>query len=172
MNSACQRTTVFDFSATRIDGQPCELAEYRGQVLLIVNVASHCVFTAQYAPLENLYQKYRSRDFQILGFPCGQFLQQELKTNEEIQQFCSTTYNVSFPMFSKIDVNGARTHPLYKYLKAAAPGWFGSRRIAWNFTKFLVDRSGTKVLRRASATPPEKIARDINRLLSDRTSRL
>lgn len=157
--------SIYDFSAIAIDGQPVELAEFRGKVMLIVNVASHCSFTVQYAGLESLYQKYKESGLVVLGFPCGQFLKQEFATSGEIQEFCSLRYNVTFPMFSKIDVNGSNAHPLYAYLKSKAAGWFGVRRIGWNFTKFLVDRQGTVIRRYSTMTPPAKLEEDIRQLL-------
>ncbi len=146
--------TVYDFSATAIDGQSIDLSSYRGRVLLIVNVASRCAFTPQYADLETLYQKYRERGLVVLGFPCGQFFKQELATSEDIQEFCSARYNVTFPMFAKVDVNGPNADPLYKFLRSQAAGWLGVRRIGWNFTKFLVDRNGQVVKRYSTMTTP------------------
>lgn len=141
------------------------MADYAGKVLLIVNTASHCGFTPQYAALEALYQRYRERGLVVLGFPCNQFGSQEPGEAEEIASFCQKNYGVSFPMFAKIDVNGNEAHPLYQYLKKAAPGLLGSEGIKWNFTKFLVDRQGEVVERYAPATAPESIARDIEKLL-------
>ncbi len=158
--------SVFDFSAKAITGQVIELSSYRGQVLLIVNVASRCAFTSQYAELEALYQKYRERGFAVLGFPCGQFMNQELSSNQEIQEFCSVSYNVTFPMFAKIDVNGPDAHPLYKHLVAEAAGWLGVRRIGWNFSKFLIDRNGKVFKRYSTMATPKSIQRDIEKLLS------
>lgn len=157
--------TIYDFSAKTITGESVELSIYRGQVLLIVNVASKCSFTVQYAGLEALYQKYRESGLVILGFPCGQFMGQEFASSTEIQEFCSLRYHVTFPMFAKIDVNGANAHPLYPFLKSQAAGWFGVRRIGWNFTKFLVDRKGNVVQRYSTMTPPAKLESDIERLL-------
>jgi glutathione peroxidase len=133
--------------------------------MLIVNTASHCGFTPQYAALEALYQRYRERGLVVLGFPCNQFGSQEPGEAEEIASFCQKNYGVSFPMFAKIEVNGNEAHPLYQYLKKAAPGLLGSEGIKWNFTKFLVDRQGEVVERYAPATAPESIARDIEKLL-------
>ncbi len=141
------------------------MADYAGKVLLIVNTASHCGFTPQYAALEALYQRYRERGLVVLGFPCNQFGSQEPGEAEEIASFCQKNYGVSFPMFAKIEVNGNEAHPLYQYLKKAAPGLLGSEGIKWNFTKFLVDRQGEVVERYAPATAPESIARDIEKLL-------
>jgi glutathione peroxidase len=132
--------SVFDYVVRDISGSERSLAEYRGKVLLIVNVASRCGFTPQYTGLEALYRKYRERGLIVLGFPCNQFGAQEPGTEEQIKNFCSTTYDVSFPLFSKVDVNGADAHPLYRYLKAERPGILGTGAIKWNFTKFLVNR--------------------------------
>lgn len=141
------------------------MADYAGKVLLIVNTASHCGFTPQYAALEALYQRYRERGLVVLGFPCNQFGSQEPGEAEEIASFCQKNYGVSFPMFAKIEVNGNEAHPLYQYLKKAAPGLLGSEGIKWNFTKFLVDREGKVLARYASALKPEDMADDIERLL-------
>ena len=139
--------TVYDHSARSLDGSERPLSEFRGQVLLIVNVASRCGFTPQYAGLEALYRSYRDRGFAVLGFPCNQFGSQEPGTEADIQSFCATTYDVSFPMFAKVEVNGADAHPLYRYLKGERPGILGTEAIKWNFTKFLVDRNGSVVKR-------------------------
>ena len=133
------------------------LADYRGQVLLVVNVASRCGMTPQYTGLEALYRKYKDRGFAVLGFPCNQFGAQEPGTEAEIQSFCSTNYDVTFPMFAKIDVNGADAHPLYAYLKGEKPGLLGTEAIKWNFTKFLVGRDGKVVRRYAPTDKPEDI---------------
>ncbi|MFN3593723.1 MAG: glutathione peroxidase [Thiobacillaceae bacterium] len=156
---------VFDFTARRIDGREQPLSDYAGQVLLIVNVASQCGFTPQYAGLEALWRKYRSRGFTVLGFPCNQFGAQEPGSEAAIAQFCSARYDVTFPMFAKIEVNGPNAHPLYLHLKAAAPGLLGSEAIKWNFTKFLVDRQGRVVSRHTPSTPPEALEREIEALL-------
>ncbi len=158
-------TTVYDFEANRLDGAPQKLDAYRGQVLLVVNVASKCGFTPQYTGLEALYRAHKDRGFVILGFPCNQFGHQEPGDAEAIRSFCSTNYDVTFPLFAKIDVNGANTHPLYKFLKHAAPGVLGSEAIKWNFTKFLIDREGNIVRRYASADTPEKIGNAMQSLL-------
>ncbi|WP_263771873.1 glutathione peroxidase [Propionivibrio soli] len=163
MESATYR--LKDFSARRLDGQLQSLADFAGQVLLIVNTASRCGFTPQYAGLESLYRGYKDRGFAILGFPCNQFRHQEPGTDEEIGAFCATNYEVSFPMFAKIEVNGAQTHPLYRHLKTSAPGLLGSKAIKWNFTKFLVDRNGVVCRRYAPMKAPQTIARDIETLL-------
>ena len=157
--------SVHDFSARRLDGSEQALADYRGQVLLIVNVASRCGFTPQYAGLEALYRKYRDRGFAVLGFPCNQFGAQEPGTEADIQGFCSTNYDVSFPMFAKIDVNGDGAHPLYRHLKGEKPGVLGTEAIKWNFTKFLVNRNGEVVRRYAPNDKPEAIDADIAALL-------
>ncbi len=141
------------------------LSEFRGRVLLIVNVASKCGFTPQYTGLEAIYKKYKERGFTVLGFPCNQFGAQEPGNEEEIKKFCSLTYDVTFPIFSKIDVNGDNAHPLYVHLKKSEPGILGTEAIKWNFTKFLVDKSGQVVKRFAPTTAPESISNDIEQLL-------
>jgi glutathione peroxidase len=157
--------SVYDFTARTIDGEERSLSRYRGQALLIVNVASRCGFTPQYAGLEALYRKYRDHGFAVLGFPCDQFGHQEPGNEAEIAQFCSLTYEVSFPMFAKIDVNGAGTHPLYRYLKAARPGILGLEAIKWNFTKFLVGKDGESVRRYAPTDTPDRIEPDVEAAL-------
>ena len=157
-------TTVYDFTATRLDGKQQSLADYRGRVLLIVNTASACGFTPQYKGLEALQQKYGDKGFSVLGFPCNQFGRQEPGSAAEIGQFCSSNYAVSFPMFDKIDVNGDNAHPLYQYLRGEKSGLLGSS-IKWNFTKFLIDRSGKVVGRYAPTTTPEALTKDIEALL-------
>ncbi len=159
-------STVYDFSATSIEGQPVEMSTYRDKVLLVVNTASQCGFTPQYKGLQELYDKYASKGFAVLGFPCNQFGQQEPGSATDIQSFCETRFGVSFPLFQKIDVNGANAHPLFKYLEKAAPGILGTEAIKWNFTKFLVDGSGNVVKRYGSNTDPKDIAKDIESLLS------
>lgn len=158
-------TDIYQFAATTIKGEPVSLSDYRDQVLLIVNTASKCGLTPQFDGLEKLYEKYRARGFAILGFPCNQFSQQDPGNNAEIEQFCQLNYGVSFPMFAKIEVNGPSAHPLFQYLKHAAPGIFGSEKIKWNFTKFLIGRSGNVITRFAPATKPEKIEQAINAAL-------
>jgi glutathione peroxidase len=158
-------TTVFDFTARDIDGRERPLREFAGQVLLIVNVASKCGFTPQYKGLEALWRKRRDEGFAVLGFPCDQFGHQEPGDEAEIRQFCSLTYDVTFPLFAKIEVNGARTHPLYLWLKGEKAGVFGTEGIKWNFTKFLVDRSGAVVKRFAPADAPEKIDKHVAELV-------
>jgi glutathione peroxidase len=156
--------TIYDFSATDINGNDVPFSTFQGQVLLIVNTASRCGFTPQFKGLQQLYDTYHPRGFTVLGFPCNQFLGQDPGTNEEILEFCQTQYGVSFPMFQKIEVNGPNAHPLYQYLKRSAPG-FLNEEIKWNFTKFLVDRNGNVVKRYAPTTTPESIAKDIEALL-------
>ncbi len=161
--------TVYDFSATLLDGRVVSLNEFNGRVLLIVNTASRCGFTPQYAGLEDLYRTFKSRGFEVLGFPSNQFGAQEPGTEEQISEFCERNYRVSFPMFAKIDVNGPSAHPLYQFLRRSKPGIFGligAGSIKWNFTKFLVDRSGRVVGRYGSATKPESLTTPIENLLS------
>lgn len=157
--------SVHDFEARTLDGRVEKLDAYRGQALLIVNVASQCGFTPQYQGLEALYRKYRDRHFAILGFPCNQFGHQEPGNEAEIQQFCSLNYGVSFPLFAKIEVNGANAHPLYQYLKKQQPGIAGTEAIKWNFTKFLVDKSGDPIKRYAPTETPDSIEKDVVVLL-------
>jgi glutathione peroxidase len=156
--------SVFDFSAKLSSGEEQSLAGYRGKVLLIVNTASKCGFTPQYKGLEELYKKYRKQGLEILGFPCDQFGHQEPGTDAEVRAFCELNYAVSFPLFSKIEVNGKGAHPLYKFLKGEAGGVFGDD-IKWNFTKFLVSREGKVIDRFASLTTPERIDADIAKAL-------
>lgn len=158
-------STVHDFPAQTINGESKSLGDYRGQVLLIVNVASQCGFTPQYAGLEALWQKYHERGLVVLGFPCNQFGGQEPGDEATIANFCSSKFNVSFPLFAKVDVNGETAHPLWQHLKKAAPGVLGSEKIKWNFTKFLVNREGQVVKRYGSITKPEQISADIEHLL-------
>lgn len=154
-------STLADFSAVDIDGQTRSLAEYAGHLVLIVNVASRCGFTPQYAGLEQLWRDYRDGGLVVLGFPCDQFGHQEPGDEAQIRQFCSTTYDVTFPMFAKIDVNGEGTHPLYRWLKAEQPGVLGTQAIKWNFTKFLVGRDGRVLERYAPTDTPASIGEDI-----------
>ena len=158
-------TTVMDFSATLATGDEFDLRDFEGQVLLIVNTASKCGFTPQYAGLEALHQRFVARGFSVLAFPCNQFGGQEPGTDADIQSFCDLNYQTSFPLFSKIEVNGAASHPLFAHLKQAAPGLLGSQRIKWNFTKFLVNQQGEVVKRYAPTATPEAIAPDIEALL-------
>ena len=157
--------TVYEFKAKGIDGKEVALSTYSGKPLLIVNVASKCGFTPQYEGLEKLYEKYKDRGFEILGFPCNQFGAQEPGTEAEIKSFCELSFGVKFPLFAKVDVNGDNTHPLYQYLKKEQPGLLGSEGIKWNFTKFLVDREGKPVKRYASADKPEDLEKDIEKIL-------
>lgn len=157
--------TVTDIQVTTIDGKPQKLSAYAGKTLLVVNVASKCGFTPQYSGLEALYRKYKDRDFVVLGFPCDQFGHQEPGDEEEIRSFCSLKYDVTFPMFAKVEVNGENTHPLYRHLKKAAPGLLGTEAIKWNFTKFLVDPTGEKVTRYAPNDTPESLGKDVEKLL-------
>ncbi len=156
--------SIYDFTAKSLAGKDVALKDFEGKVLLIVNTASACGFTPQYKGLEALQQKYGARGFSVLGFPCNQFGAQEPGDEVQIAQFCSTNYGVSFPMFAKIDVNGAGAHPLYKFLKDEKSGLLGSA-IKWNFTKFLVDRSGRVVSRHAPTTTPEALSKEIETLL-------
>ena len=156
--------SIYDFTAKSLAGKDVALKDFEGKVLLIVNTASACGFTPQYKGLEALQQKYGARGFLVLGFPCNQFGAQEPGDEAQIAQFCSTNYGVSFPMFAKIDVNGAGAHPLYKFLKDEKGGLLGSA-IKWNFTKFLVDRSGRVVSRHAPTTTPEALSKEIETLL-------
>ncbi|MHB1862934.1 MAG: glutathione peroxidase [Gemmatimonadaceae bacterium] len=158
-----------DIAVTTIDGREETLAAYRDRVLLVVNVASECGFTPQYTGLEALYRKYGKVGFVVLGFPCDQFGHQEPGDEAEIQRFCATTYDVTFPMFAKIDVNGPRAHPLYRHLKAEATGVLGSEAIKWNFTKFLVGRDGAVLRRYAPSDTPEHIEKDLQALLASPT---
>ncbi len=157
--------TIYDFSAETLSGDPVSLADYRGDVLLIVNTASKCGFTPQYEGLETLHKDLSGKGFRVLGFPCNQFGSQEPGDAEEIASFCKLTYDVTFPMFAKIDVNGPQAHPLYEFLKREAKGLMGSKAIKWNFTKFLVGRDGTVVKRFGPQDAPEKIRSAIEALL-------
>ncbi|MFN4092821.1 MAG: glutathione peroxidase [Brevundimonas sp.] len=157
--------SVYDFTATAIDGSERPLDAFRGQALLIVNTASRCGFTGQYAGLEALHKRFADKPFQVLGFPCNQFGQQEPGKAAEIASFCSTTYGVNFPMFDKIEVNGPNRHPLYDWLTNQKKGFLGSREIKWNFTKFLTDREGRVVARYAPQVEPEAIQADIEKLI-------
>ena len=158
-------TTVHDFKARTLEGAERPLADWRGKVLLIVNVASRCGLTPQYTGLEALQRKYAARGFEVLGFPCNQFAGQEPGSAEEIRTFCSTQYDISFPLFAKVEVNGDGADPLWKHLKAEKPGLLGIEAIKWNFTKFLVDRDGKVVKRYAPTDEPSAIERDIEAAL-------
>ena len=158
-------STVMDFSATLSNGNEVALGDYAGKVLLIVNTASKCGFTPQYTGLESLQKTYSANGFSVLAFPCNQFGGQEPGTEQEIESFCDLNYQTSFPLFSKIEVNGASSHPLFTHLKSEAPGVLGSKRIKWNFTKFLVNQEGEVLKRYAPTSKPEVIAKDIAKLL-------
>jgi len=153
--------SIYDFDVKTIGGEIISMSMFKHKLLLIVNVASKCGFTDQYEGLEALYAKYKERGLVVLGFPCNQFMNQEPLNEAEIKSFCSLTYGVTFPMFSKIDVNGSSAHPLYTYLKEAKKGLLGSDAIKWNFTKFLVDKNGVVLNRYAPATKPETLKADI-----------
>lgn len=156
---------IYDFQVETITGEKTTLESYKGSVMLIVNVASKCGFTNQYSGLQSLYEKYKGKGLVVLGFPCNQFMNQEPGTEKEIQNFCQINFGVTFPLFSKIEVNGDNTHPLYVYLKSQAPGVMGTKLIKWNFTKFLVDRNGNVVKRFGSSIEPKEIEADIEKLL-------
>ncbi|TGD75437.1 glutathione peroxidase [Mangrovimicrobium sediminis] len=158
--------SVYDFTCRTMSGEEKPLADFKGKVLLIVNTASKCGFTPQFEGLESLYEQYRDRGLEVLGFPCNQFGKQDPGSDSEIQEFCQLNYGVSFPMFSKIDVNGSTADPLYDFLKKAAPGKLGTKAIKWNFTKFLVDSEGNVVRRYAPLDKPASIAADIESLLA------
>ena len=159
-------SSLYDITCQRITGENESLANYQQKVLLIVNTASQCGFTPQYQGLEALFQQYTSQGFAVLGFPCNQFGSQDPGSEEDIQHFCQTNYGISFPMFAKIEVNGPNAHPLYQHLKNQAPGLMGSEAIKWNFTKFLVDQSGTVQDRFAPTTKPVDIGPHIQKLLN------
>jgi len=157
--------SIYDFNVKSIEGKEISMSQYKGKVLLIVNVASECGFTPQYKGLEKLYQTYKEQGFMVLGFPSNQFGKQEPKSDKEIHFFCQGNYDVHFDMFSKVDVNGDKTIPLYKYLKREKSGFLWTESIKWNFTKFLVDREGQVIKRYGSSTEPKSIAEDIEKLL-------
>lgn len=159
--------SVLDFNADNLQGQPVDLKQYAGKVLLIVNTASNCGFTPQYKGLEAVYQQFRDKGVEVLGFPCNQFGHQEPGTADEIGSFCEKNYGVTFPLFAKIDVNGKDAHPLYQYLKSKAPGLLGSEAIKWNFTKFLIKKDGTVFNRYAPLTTPAELVTDIEKLLAE-----
>lgn len=158
-------TKLYDFEVTTISGETKQLSEYQGKTVLIVNTASKCGFTPQYAELEELHKKYEDQGLVILGFPCNQFKQQEQGSDAEISEFCQLNYGVTFPMFSKIDVNGADTAPVYKWLKKNAKGLLGSEAIKWNFTKFLINKEGDVVNRFPPTLSPKGMVKDIEKLL-------
>ncbi len=157
--------SLYEIRANTLDGREARLGDYAGKVLLIVNTASQCGFTPQYDGLEKLYRQYQGKGLEILGFPCNQFGKQEPGDAAEIRSFCQTRYDVSFPMFAKVEVNGPRAHPLYRHLKSGAKGVLGTEAIKWNFTKFLVDRQGRVVKRYAPTTAPQQLVKTIERLL-------
>jgi glutathione peroxidase len=157
--------TIYDIQVHTIDGTPTTLAGFRNQVLLIVNVASKCGFTPQYRGLEQLYRQYQSQGFAVLAFPCNQFGYQEPGDADEIKNFCSLNYDISFPLFAKVEVNGRHAHPLFEHLKSTQPGVLGTEAIKWNFTKFLVDRQGQVIKRYAPTETPESLSQEIEHLL-------
>lgn len=159
-------SSVYDFEARTIDGQDVRLDQFRGRAMLIVNTASACGFTPQFAGLQSLHDKYAGQGLQVLGFPCNQFGAQDPGSDGEIAQFCQRNYGVSFPMMSKVDVNGSAAHPLYKWLTAEAPGLLGTKAIKWNFTKFLVGKDGRVIRRYAPQDAPESLAKDIEAALA------
>lgn len=160
-------STLHDFTADTLEGQPRSLADFRGQVVLVVNVASKCGFTPQYTDLEALWKEYGPKGLAVVGFPCNQFGAQEPGSAEDIRQFCSLTYPVSFPLFAKVEVNGPNAHPVYGFLKTGAPGVLGTEAVKWNFTKFLVAKDGRVVERYASTTTPASLKADIDKLLAE-----
>jgi glutathione peroxidase len=159
-------TTVYDFTAEKLEGGEQSLADYRGKVLLIVNTASKCGFTPQFEGLEKVFEQYKAQGLVVLGFPCNQFGHQDPGNNSEIGEFCQRNYGVSFPMFAKIDVNGGDAHPLYKFLTKEAKGILGTEAIKWNFTKFLIGRDGNVIDRYAPTTKPEDMVKDIEKALA------
>lgn len=158
-------STIYDYSAVLNNGEEVSLNQYEGKVLLIVNTASACGFTPQYEGLEKLYQEFKPEGLEILAFPCNQFGKQESGSDDEIKDFCDLNFNISFPLFQKVDVNGDHSHPLYQELKNQAPGLLGSKNIKWNFTKFLVDKNGKVIERYGSVTKPETLKDDIRKLV-------
>ena len=158
--------SIFNFSCKDVDGNEKNLSELQGKVTLVVNTASKCGFTPQYKGLEDLYQKYKEQGLEVLGFPCNQFGNQEPGSNNEIEEFCTLNYGVTFPMFSKVDVNGDSADPLFKFLTSNKKGLLGSSKIKWNFTKFLIDKDGNPVKRFAPTTTPEQISEDIEEILN------
>tara|TARA_B100001029_G_C14947665_1_gene386888 strand:+ start:137 stop:628 length:492 start_codon:yes stop_codon:yes gene_type:complete len=158
--------SIFNFSCKDVNGNEKNLSELKGKVTLVVNTASKCGFTPQYKGLEDLYQKYKEQGLEVLGFPCNQFGNQEPGSNNEIEEFCTLNYRVTFPMFSKVDVNGDSADPLFKFLTSNKKGLLGSSKIKWNFTKFLIDKDGNPVKRFAPTTTPEQISEDIEEILN------
>jgi len=165
LNAGDTMKHFYDFNAKNIRGEEVSMSVYKNKVVLVVNVASKCGYTPQYEGLEKLYKSYHKQGFEILGFPCNQFRGQEPGTEKEIQNFCKVNFGVTFPLFSKIDVNGDNADPLYVYLKKQAPGILGTESIKWNFTKFLIDKNGKVITRYGSSTKPAEIAKDIEKLL-------
>ena len=157
--------SIYDFKVKNIKGDEISLGNYKNKVLLVVNTASKCGFTPQYEGLEKIYQEYKDQGLEILGFPCNQFGNQEPGNATEIMEFCSLNFNVSFPMFAKVDVNGENTSPIYEFLKTEAPGLLGSKKVKWNFTKFLIDQNGNVKKRYAPQDTPAKIAKEIKKIL-------
>ncbi|MGG1674720.1 glutathione peroxidase [Neobacillus sp. NRS-1170] len=158
--------TIYQFNAKTIDGQEISLKQYEGKVVLIVNTASKCGFTPQFKELQELYETYKDKGLEILGFPCNQFMNQDPGSEEEIKSFCELNYGVTFPMFAKVDVNGVYAHPLFRYIREKTPGLLGLNTIKWNFTKFLVDANGNVIKRFAPQTKPSEIAKDIETILT------
>jgi glutathione peroxidase len=158
--------SIYDFEAQQIGGQTVPLSQFRGKTMLIVNTASACGFTPQFAGLEELHKRYAECGLVVLGFPCNQFGSQDPGSNDEIASFCQVNYGVSFPMMAKVDVNGADAHPLYRWLTAEAPGLLGSKAIKWNFTKFLVGKDGTVIKRYSPQDAPQKLAKDVEAALA------
>jgi glutathione peroxidase len=158
--------SIYDMTVKTIRGEEKSMADYKGKVLLIVNTASKCGFTPQYKELQELYDEYKDKGFEVLGFPCNQFGHQEPGSESEIESFCQLNYGVTFPMFAKIDVNGANAHPLFVYLTEKAPGILGTKAIKWNFTKFLVDKNGNVISRFAPQTKPSELKQEIEKLLN------
>ena len=156
---------IYNFSCKNLIGEEVSLSDYSGKALLIVNTASKCGFTPQYKGLQELYEEYSSEGFEVLGFPCNQFGSQEPGTEEEISEFCSINYNITFPIFSKIDVKGPSAEPLFRFLTSSKPGLLGTEKIKWNFTKFLIDQNGQTVKRYSPQTTPEQISSDVKDLL-------
>jgi glutathione peroxidase len=160
-------SNIYDYSVNSLNGAPVDLGSYRGKVLLIINTASNCGFTPQYKGLEAVYQQFKDKGVEVLGFPCNQFGSQEPGSSDEISAFCEKNYGVTFPLFAKIDVNGNDAHPLFKHLKQQAPGLMGTEAIKWNFTKFLVKKDGTVYKRYAPQTEPKELMQDIEKLLAE-----
>ena len=158
--------SIFNFSCKDVNGKEINLSNYSGKVIMIVNTASKCGFTPQFKGLQELYRSYSNQDFEILGFPCNQFANQEPGTNQEIAEFCNINYEITFPIFSKIKVNGPSAHPLFKFLTTEKPGLLGTNSIKWNFTKFLINRNGEPVKRFSSKTTPEEISSEVLDLLA------